>query len=147
MKHATWLLAAVRVCDRSRPTPRLPSPWSPLQCTMWDTWLAQERCSWTLGKRARTRSRRPSWPAGVSAATTLFGFGALPHSACRRLCIGHPCWYVAPADSSYQEVGLNLAVAGMRRGEKARIWAGSKYGYGEKGSFSFPTVPPNADLV
>jgi FKBP-type peptidyl-prolyl cis-trans isomerase len=35
----------------------------------------------------------------------------------------------------------------MRRGEKARIWAGPKYGYGEKGSFSFPTVPPNADLV
>lgn len=58
-----------------------------------------------------------------------------------------PTTLVAGRDSSYQEVGLNLAVAGMRRGEKARIWAGPKYGYGEKGSFSFPTVPPNADLV
>jgi hypothetical protein len=51
------------------------------------------------------------------------------------------------ADSSYQEVGLNLAAATMRCGEKARLWVPPEYGYGERGSFSFPTVPPNADLV
>lgn len=35
----------------------------------------------------------------------------------------------------------------MRVGEVARVFVHPKYGYGEKGSFSFPTVPPNADLV
>jgi len=51
------------------------------------------------------------------------------------------------AESAFRELGLNKAVATMRRGELARLWAGPQYGYGEKGSFSFPTVPPSADLV
>ena len=52
-----------------------------------------------------------------------------------------------PADSAYRELGLHLAAAGMRCGERCRLWAGPQYGYGQQGSFSFPTVPPNADLV
>lgn len=51
------------------------------------------------------------------------------------------------ADTAYQESGLHLVVATMRCGETCRVWAAPKYGYGEKGSFSFPTVPPNADLM
>lgn len=52
-----------------------------------------------------------------------------------------------PAASAYREVGLNLAVARMRRGGMARVWVGPQYGYGQQGSFSFPTVPPAATLV
>lgn len=51
------------------------------------------------------------------------------------------------AELAYRELGLNKAVATMRRGEVARLWLGPQYGYGEKGSFSFPTVPPSANLV
>lgn len=52
------------------------------------------------------------------------------------------------ADSSAQETGLSLAVARMSRGERARVWVqDAKYGYGDRGSFSFPHVPPRAQLV
>ena len=42
-----------------------------------------------------------------------------------------------------------MAVMAMARGEKARIWIEDprKFGYGERGSFSFPAVPPLAKLV
>ena len=42
-----------------------------------------------------------------------------------------------------------MAVLAMARGEKARIWIEDpkKFGYGERGSFSFPAVPPLAKLV
>ena len=52
-----------------------------------------------------------------------------------------------PTDATYREVGLNLAAATMRRGERCRLWAPPAYGYGDRGSFSFPTVPPGAHLV
>ncbi len=35
----------------------------------------------------------------------------------------------------------------MRVGEVARVFVHPKYGYGEKGNFSFPMVPPSAELV
>jgi tetratricopeptide (TPR) repeat protein len=35
----------------------------------------------------------------------------------------------------------------MRPGETCRLWVEPRYGYGDRGSFSFPTVPPNAHLV
>lgn len=54
----------------------------------------------------------------------------------------------AAADTSSRETGLNLAVATMRPGERAAVYiADPKYGYGEKGSFSFPSVPPACQLV
>ncbi|CAG9466169.1 unnamed protein product [Pedinophyceae sp. YPF-701] len=46
-----------------------------------------------------------------------------------------------------KEAALNLAVASMRPGEKCRIEVESKYGFGERGNFSFPHVPPNARLA
>lgn len=51
------------------------------------------------------------------------------------------------ADSVAREVGLNLAVAAMHKGEVAEVRVAPRYGYGERGSFSFPTVPPNAHLT
>jgi len=52
-------------------------------------------------------------------------------------------------DASLRATGLNMAVMAMARGEKARIWIEDprKFGYGERGSFSFPAVPPLAKLV
>jgi tetratricopeptide (TPR) repeat protein len=35
----------------------------------------------------------------------------------------------------------------MRVGERAHLWTTSDYGYGTRGNFSFPTIPPNTDLL
>ncbi|XP_075264326.1 uncharacterized protein LOC142356266 [Convolutriloba macropyga] len=35
----------------------------------------------------------------------------------------------------------------MTKGQTAEVKCSPKYGYGEKGSFSFPSVPPNASLT
>ena len=42
-----------------------------------------------------------------------------------------------------------MAVLAMTVGEKARVWIEDprSFGYGERGSFSFPAVPPLAELV
>ncbi|KAL4443626.1 hypothetical protein ABPG75_011363 [Micractinium tetrahymenae] len=54
---------------------------------------------------------------------------------------------VAGRHAATQETGLSLVVERMRCGARARVWAAPEYGYGARGSFSFPTVPPNAHLV
>nr|ACU23419.1 unknown [Glycine max] len=43
--------------------------------------------------------------------------------------------------------GLSVGVASMKAGERALVRVGWELGYGEEGSFSFPNVPPKADLV
>lgn len=54
-----------------------------------------------------------------------------------------PCW-----DAAAREAGLNLAVATMQIGEVAAVYVQDpKYGYGDKGSFSFPSVPPQSLLT
>jgi len=40
-------------------------------------------------------------------------------------------------DASLREVGLNLAVATMRKGECCHLQVQPQYGYGEKGTHSF----------
>jgi len=35
----------------------------------------------------------------------------------------------------------------MRVGERAHLWTTSTYGYGSRGNFSFPTIPPDTDLI
>jgi FKBP-type peptidyl-prolyl cis-trans isomerase len=35
----------------------------------------------------------------------------------------------------------------MERGEVARVSCTAEYGYGSKGNFSFPSVPPDAALT
>ncbi len=44
--------------------------------------------------------------------------------------------------------GLCQAVATMCRGERAAVYVTDpQYGYGKAGSFSFPCVPPDSQLV
>jgi hypothetical protein len=42
--------------------------------------------------------------------------------------------------------GLGIGVSSMRSGERALLHVGWELGYGEEGSFSFPNVPPMANL-
>eukprot|EP00879_Flechtneria_rotunda_P005210 GHRR01005492.1.p1 GENE.GHRR01005492.1~~GHRR01005492.1.p1 ORF type:complete len:384 (+),score=144.45 GHRR01005492.1:94-1245(+) len=59
-----------------------------------------------------------------------------------------PHLIVAGRDASNRETGLNLAAATMKPGERAWVYiTDPAYGYGEKGSFSFPSVPPSCQLV
>eukprot|EP00884_Botryococcus_braunii_P007229 jgi/Botrbrau1/16507/Bobra.0142s0101.1 len=58
-----------------------------------------------------------------------------------------PVCIVAGRDSTLRELGLHLAVCTMRKGEICRVRIQPPYGYGEKGSFSFPSVPPRAELI
>ncbi|CAL9119046.1 unnamed protein product [Musa textilis] len=43
--------------------------------------------------------------------------------------------------------GLGIGIASMRSGERALFHVGWELGYGKEGNFSFPNVPPMADLV
>ncbi|KAG1661566.1 hypothetical protein FOA52_009566 [Chlamydomonas sp. UWO 241] len=61
---------------------------------------------------------------------------------------GEPAQAVAGRGFEGRESGLSLALATMRAGEKAMVYVEDpKYGFGERGSFSFPAVPPSAKLV
>ncbi|GMH27256.1 hypothetical protein Nepgr_029099 [Nepenthes gracilis] len=42
--------------------------------------------------------------------------------------------------------GLGIGVSSMKSGERALLHVGWELGYGEEGSFSFPNVPPMADI-
>ncbi|KAK9125287.1 hypothetical protein Scep_014133 [Stephania cephalantha] len=43
--------------------------------------------------------------------------------------------------------GLGIGVSSMKAGERALLHVGWELGYGKEGSFSFPNVPPMADLL
>ncbi|XP_077224071.1 peptidyl-prolyl cis-trans isomerase FKBP42-like [Tasmannia lanceolata] len=43
--------------------------------------------------------------------------------------------------------GLGIGVSNMKAGERAKLHVGWELGYGKEGSFSFPNVPPMADLL
>lgn len=43
--------------------------------------------------------------------------------------------------------GLGIGIATMKSGERALFHVGWELGYGEEGSFSFPNVPPMADII
>ncbi|WRX09758.1 FKBP-type peptidyl-prolyl cis-trans isomerase domain - like 3 [Theobroma cacao] len=43
--------------------------------------------------------------------------------------------------------GLAIGVSSMKSGERALLHVGWELGYGKEGSFSFPNVPPMADLL
>ncbi|KAJ6810385.1 peptidyl-prolyl cis-trans isomerase FKBP42 [Iris pallida] len=46
-----------------------------------------------------------------------------------------------------QMAGLGIGVASMKSGERALFHVDWELGYGEEGSFSFPNVPPSADII
>ncbi|KAK1267714.1 Peptidyl-prolyl cis-trans isomerase FKBP42 [Acorus gramineus] len=43
--------------------------------------------------------------------------------------------------------GLGIGISSMKSGERALLHVGWELGYGKEGSFSFPNVPPMADLL
>ncbi|KAF2319554.1 hypothetical protein GH714_016966 [Hevea brasiliensis] len=43
--------------------------------------------------------------------------------------------------------GLAIGVSNMKAGERALLQVGWELGYGKEGSFSFPNVPPMADII
>lgn len=43
--------------------------------------------------------------------------------------------------------GLAVGVSSMKAGEHALLHVGWELGYGKEGSFSFPNVPPMADVL
>lgn len=43
--------------------------------------------------------------------------------------------------------GLAIGIASMKTGERALLHVDWELGYGKEGSFSFPNVPPMADLI
>ena len=52
-----------------------------------------------------------------------------------------------PSTEKKQMSGLGIGVGSMKSGERALLHVGWELGYGKEGSFSFPNVPPMADLV
>jgi len=59
---------------------------------------------------------------------------------------GIPARITAGRDSVLQGAGLNLGCGTMRIGESAAFDVHPELGYGSKGNFSFPSIPPNAWL-
>lgn len=51
------------------------------------------------------------------------------------------------ATEKKEMTGLAIGVSSMKAGEHALLHVGWELGYGKEGSFSFPNVPPMADLV
>lgn len=43
--------------------------------------------------------------------------------------------------------GLAIGISSMKAGERALLHVGWELGYGKEGSFSFPNVPPMADIL
>lgn len=43
--------------------------------------------------------------------------------------------------------GLAIGISNMKAGEWALLHVGWELGYGKEGSFSFPNVPPMADIL
>lgn len=46
-----------------------------------------------------------------------------------------------------QMAGLAIGLSNMKSAERALLHVGWELGYGKEGSFSFPNVPPMADLL
>ncbi|KAK9836886.1 hypothetical protein WJX74_010450 [Apatococcus lobatus] len=105
---------------------------------------------------------------GVRKKVLTSGFGDCPllHSKCLVRYVGRlastrevfldtdvesrdhaPFQLIAGRESAAKDVGLSKAVQTMRRGEKSLIEVEPQYGYGSKGNFSFPSVPPEAKLI
>lgn len=43
--------------------------------------------------------------------------------------------------------GLAIGISSMKSGERSLLHVGWELGYGEEGNFSFPNVPPMADII
>ena len=102
-----------------------------LQSITRELWWKARRSSWTRGPRARPENLRTSSLVGViillilpTAHTSFYQDEGL------RILLSHArvC-----ADASLREVGLNLAVTTMRKGERCHLRVQPQYGYGDRG--------------
>ncbi|KAL9404890.1 hypothetical protein Peur_001862 [Populus x canadensis] len=57
-----------------------------------------------------------------------------------------PCEMVLGKEKK-EMAGLAVGVSSMKAGERALLHVGWELGYGKEGSFSFPNVPPMADII
>lgn len=55
--------------------------------------------------------------------------------------------YLLTATEKKEMAGLAIGLSSMTSGEHALLHVGWEFGYGEEGSFSFPNVPPRADII
>lgn len=46
-----------------------------------------------------------------------------------------------------ESTGLAIGLSSMKSGERALLHVGWELGYGKEGNFSFPNVPPMADII
>lgn len=58
-------------------------------------------------------------------------------------------WYTPNTSLTEKKemTGLSIGVASMKSGERALLHVGWELAYGTEGSFSFPNVPPMADVL
>lgn len=54
--------------------------------------------------------------------------------------------YSSIATEKKEMTGLAIGVSSMKSSERALLHVGLELGYGKEGSFSFPNVPPMADI-
>lgn len=57
----------------------------------------------------------------------------------------HERYFVSTTEKK-EMTGLAIGVSNMKSGERALLHVGWELGYGKEGSFSFPNVPPLADI-
>jgi hypothetical protein len=94
------------------------------------------------------RGGRATAPPSRALACMPFAGASLSPGLTRPRAAAAAAAAAAFAASSMREVGLQLALSSMRRGERAAVYVTDPaYGYGKQGSFSFPSVPPSAALV
>nr|CAB3463051.1 unnamed protein product [Digitaria exilis] len=93
-----------------------------------DTWQEQHPIELVLGKGA------------TKVTSPLFFIKD------NRLCSNFRKIFI-PSTEKKEMSGLGIGVGTMKSGERALLHVGWELGYGKEGSFSFPNVPPMADLV
>lgn len=82
----------------------------------------------------------------MCSSTVKFSLGPLPTS----FMPFQTCYLVLMdfyETEKKEMTGLGIGVASMKAGERALLRVSWELGYGKEGSFSFPNVPPMADLV
>lgn len=55
--------------------------------------------------------------------------------------------YCSFVTEKQQMAGMAIGVSSMKSGERALLHVGWELGYGKEGNFSFPNVPPMADIL
>jgi len=63
------------------------------------------------------------------------------------ILLKHTLIYLLTATEKKEMAGLAIGLSSMKSGERALLHVGWELGYGEEGNFSFPNVPPKADII